>query len=393
MAMALNANGRIQAIFGHPSKNILPSRPEPEFALMEVESERFYSSFGEFGYGYYGPFKALSSLKRKLGVGTGFISTPASDDPEKSLMIHPATLDCAIQSILLAFCFPGDSRLRSIQLPTSIDRIRVNPSLCISQAGRGVSLPFNSSVSGDHAAEIDGDVDVYAEDGLHAMIQLEGMHTKPLSAAIESSDLLIFSEAVWDFDSPKSIAVMPDGEKVEENYDLAFVLERVAYFYLRNLDNTVPCEEREKTEWHYQRFFAYIDHVLERVENGKHPFAKKEWIHDTHDQILALIKKCVHVHTYYTNADLHISRYPKSIDLRLMAAIGENMTRVVREESNLLEHLMQDNMLNDFYVEALGMSEYLDKLTRMCSQIGHRYPHMNVLEIGGKTSSTIEEES
>ena len=71
-----------------------------------------------------------------------------------------------------------------------------------------------------------------------------------------------------------------------------------------------------------------------------------------------------------------------------MSAVGENLPEVVRGELTMLEPMRQDNMLDDFYVEAVGMREYLDKLTRMASQIGHRYPHMNVLEIGKKTLPT-----
>ncbi|KAI9768100.1 MAG: putative Hybrid PKS-NRPS biosynthetic cluster [Geoglossum simile] len=373
-AMTLNANGRIQATFGRPSADILPPRPEPGFALTKVESERFYSFVGEFGYGYTGPFRALSSLERKLGVGTGLISTLASDGNRvEALMIHPATLDCAIQSTLLAFCYPGDSRLWSIQLPIGVDRIRVNPSLCTSRAGRGASLPFNSSVSEDRAGEIDGDVEVYAEDGLHTMIQVEGIHTKPLLASTEATDLPIFSELVWGFDSPKGIPHALDSEETKVIYDLSFTLERVAYFQLRSLARMIPREQRETAEGHHQMFFVYTDHVLEQVADGKHPYVNMEWTHDTHDQILAIAKK-----------------YPDSIDLKLMAAIGENMPRAVRGEITMLEPMMQNNMLTDFYVKALGMDEYLSRLASMSSHIGHRYPQMNVLEIGAGTGGATK---
>ncbi|KAI9771201.1 MAG: putative Hybrid PKS-NRPS biosynthetic cluster [Geoglossum umbratile] len=388
--MVLNASGRARATFGQPSVKILPPRPEREFALMGVDSERFYSFLSEFGYGYTGPFKALSSLERKLGVGTGLISTPMTDDLEKGLMIHPAVLDAAIQSIILAYCFPGDTRFRSTQLPTRIDRIRVNPSLCISQAGRGIPLHFNSA-SGDHDGEIDGDVDVYAGDGQHTMIQLGGMTTKPLSAATESTDLNIFSRAVWDFDSPKGIALTPVDTDTHDDYELAFLLERVSYFYLRNLDNAIPREERDTVEWHHQRLFSYIDYALERVASGNHPFAKKEWINDSHDQVIAMAQKYVDVQTSLRGTGLQISfRYLQGIDLRLMTTVGENMPRVVRGELTMLETMMQDNMLNEFYVEALGMREYVEKLACMSGQISHRYPHMNVLEIGAGTGGATK---
>jgi hypothetical protein len=82
------------------------------------------------------------------------------------------------------------------------------------------------------------------------------------------------------------------------------------------------------------------------------------------------------------SANLPASRYPDSIDLKLMAAVGENLPQVVRGEITMLEPMVRNNMLTDFYVDALGMREYLGKLALMSSHIGHKYPQMNILEIG-----------
>lgn len=88
-------------------------------------------------------------------------------------------------------------------------------------------------------------------------------------------------------------------------------------------------------------------------------------------------------------------RYPDNIDLRLMHAVGENLPAVVRGQLTMLEPMLQDNMLNDFYVVAHGMPRYTQYLASMASQIGHRYPHMDVLEIGagtgGATKSFLKE--
>lgn len=49
---------------------------------------------------------------------------------------------------------------------------------------------------------------------------------------------------------------------------------------------------------------------------------------------------------------------------------------------NLLEILMHDNMLAEFYAKSFGIDAYLDAVAQAARQIGHRYPHVNVLEIG-----------
>lgn len=77
-----------------------------------------------------------------------------------------------------------------------------------------------------------------------------------------------------------------------------------------------------------------------------------------------------------------LQRFPDSIDLRIMRAVGTNLVSAMQKEMNILEAMMKDNMLNDFYATSLGMREYLQDLARMVGQLSHRYPHMNVLEIG-----------
>lgn len=43
---------------------------------------------------------------------------------------------------------------------------------------------------------------------------------------------------------------------------------------------------------------------------------------------------------------------------------------------------MRDNMLAEFYAKTLGIDAYLETIAQTARQIGHRYPHVNVLEIG-----------
>ncbi len=68
--------------------------------------------------------------------------------------------------------------------------------------------------------------------------------------------------------------------------------------------------------------------------------------------------------------------------MRLVVAVGENLHRAVRRETTMLEHLLADNMLNEFYVSAMGVKEVTQFLATTVSQVVHRHPRMKVLEIG-----------
>ncbi|KAI0109876.1 putative hybrid NRPS/PKS enzyme [Daldinia grandis] len=379
--MVSNANCQVRVRLGSdnaggPSAAILPRKlQEDDIGVAEVESDRFYDALGKLGFGYTGPFRALTRLKRKLGLATGFIQNSCSSVSSPPLLVQPSTLDAAIQSIMLGFCYPGDSMLRSIYLPTGIKRLLINPQSCQSFAGDAIDVPFDAIASVDTSKSLSGDVSIYSPDGSSKAIQLEGLQTRPLSNPTESSDLNIFTELVWEVAEPDGDVVVAKTPVEELDADLLFSLERVAYFYLRSLDKQFPAKGRAglKLEWHQKRLLAYVDHCLVKVARDANPFAKADWIVDNEDTILEILNK-----------------YPHNIDLRLMHAVGENLPAVVRGETTMLEHMIQDNMLNDFYVVAHGMPRYTAYLASMAKLITHRHPHMHVLEIGAGTGGATK---
>ncbi|RYP36755.1 hypothetical protein DL767_003254 [Monosporascus sp. MG133] len=375
--MTSHASCDVRVTYGDSAADLLPpkSQENDEYAMLDVESDRFYNVLEQLGFGYSGPFRALTRLKRQLGKATGHIQNPESGQlSRKPLLIHPATLDAGIQSIMLAYCYPGDSMMRSIYLPTGIRRLIINPELCRTFAGEATKVLFDSTAAIGTSRSLSGDVSIYSPEGFaYKAIQLEGLQTQPLFHPTESNDLNIFTELVWDIDRPDSQEIVDKIDVQELDAELLFSLERVAYFYLRSLDKAIPRSERTNLEWHYTRLFAYVDHVLSKVDRGANRFAKKEWQRDTNDVILGIF-----------------NRYPDNIDLRLMRAVGENMPAVVRGEITMLEPMLQDNKLNDFYVVAHGMPRYTAYLASLASQIGHRYPHMHVLEIGAGTGGATK---
>ncbi|KAF7125782.1 hypothetical protein CNMCM5793_002075 [Aspergillus hiratsukae] len=366
--LSLNANGALLVTFGTPKLDILPPAEGDQYAMIDVDTDQFYDCFAAYGYGYTGPFKALSAMERKIGLATGQIRVPESNTTER-LMIHPAALDGAIQSILLAYCYPGDGRLQSIQLPTKVSRLAINPDLSLAHSAGGQEVKFISTIGHDDGSRVDGDVDIHPLDGHCAMLQLEGLQTRPMVPATESTDLHIFSETVWDSASPDALA----SDAADEHFEFGFVLERVAYFYLNHLQRNTTASDRNNCEWYFKHLLSYADMMLARVARNDHPFARREWINDSQEDILSIIQRQVNT----------------------VLAVGENIIPAIRGETTILEHMLHQNMLNDFYVQGLGMTEYLKGLTSTVRQIGHRHPTMNVLEIGagtgGATKSILRE--
>lgn len=77
-----------------------------------------------------------------------------------------------------------------------------------------------------------------------------------------------------------------------------------------------------------------------------------------------------------------IIRHKNSLDVKVISAVGEVLPAVIRGETNLLDTLINDNLLSQFYSKTLGIDFYQQEMARIARQISNRFPHVNVLEIG-----------
>lgn len=290
-SMSLNANGRVLLYLGNASVDTLPSIPPEHINMVDVDTDRFYSALAKLGYDYSGQFRGISTIKRKIDSAVGTLVRFPSGGWEDELIIHPGMLDTALQTAFAAICSPGDNRLWSLHVPTRIQRIVINPSFCVHSPRDQAALPFQSTVTSEPTADFTADVEVFSESGHHVFMQVEGATLVPLSPASPDNDACLFSKFVWNL-------ATADGELAARNerpsaYEktMAYDLERVSFFYLKYLAETVTPQERAHTLGHYNCLLAWADHVLEIVSSGSHPFVKPECQADTHDQIMEIIDR------------------------------------------------------------------------------------------------------
>ena len=121
-----------------------------------------------------------------------------------------------------------------------------------------------------------------------------------------------------------------------------------------------------------------MNRTLSIVASGRHKTLKREWAEDSAEHIKVLANK-------------HLG----NLDVKMISVVGEKIPAAVRGESTILEHLLKDNMLDDFYKVGSGFQRYNKFLAGMMKQITHRYPHTKILEIGagtgGATKYVLEE--
>lgn len=372
-AFQLVADCTISIHLGQPSQKLLPASKLTAPHMVPVPEETFYSALAEQGYGYSGVFKSLSSLNRKLGMASGSVSV-TTEPGEHVLAVHPATMDAAFHSIILALSYPRDGQLWALHLPTHIERLRINPALCGLRLVEAGNVPFVSFIAdtNEHSG-FRGDVELHSPGEGASALQVQGIRVVPLTPPTAADDKHLFYMTEWINAEPNADIPGTYEAKPEED-ELAYILERGCCFYLRQLEQQIPLDHPGRADKFNAAYLNFAAHTNRLCETGKHRYAKQDWLNDTLEDIMAITE-----------------RFKELPEVRAMHIVGEQMPRAIRGETTMLEHLLMTGLLDEYYAEALGMSEGTKVLAETVLQVARRYPSMRILEVGAGTGGATRE--
>jgi hybrid polyketide synthase/nonribosomal peptide synthetase ACE1 len=278
------SNGKLVLRLGQPTETALPDRPAQGFELRDIDVDDFYDSLSKLGYNYAGLLRGISTLKRTKDMSAGTIYIP--DDSEKPCpyVIHPAALDVGFQGLFGSVGEPGDGRLWTLHVPTTIDRIKINPTACPPGGGLGVELPFNTGLATTQpqwTPGFTGDIAVYDESGTHCLVQCESLRISALAQPSKADDRHIFGETIWGGAEPNAEFGFEEWVETDLEIRLGPLVERACLFYLKQLHETITPEEREKCDEQRKRILDWAEHIVSQTSQGAHPILKKEWLNDT----------------------------------------------------------------------------------------------------------------
>ena len=289
---SLAADGELKVFLGDASLSLLPERGPTPSHLINVEQSRLYNFMESLEYNFTGPFRSLSTLRRKLGKASCLARRASTDDAEL-LLVHPVDLDAAFQSVMLAYSYPGDDQLRNLHLPTSIAKVRVNPAVFVSQKIQDDYVTVESTCNRiDRASPgsgFSGDVDLYSNGCSNAAIQVDQVRFKPLGTAA-NSDRNVFYKMHWVPSAPDGITAADGIPVTQGDTDLLWVLSRIASYYLRKFDEDVPEDSPARSESPLCHYLNYARHMTGLLRSGEHRYAKKEWVNDSLDDVMNEVK-------------------------------------------------------------------------------------------------------
>jgi hybrid polyketide synthase/nonribosomal peptide synthetase ACE1 len=285
-----NASGSVSVIRKPSSIRQLPI-PTPlknQSEFLKLDPSLFYAFAQRLGYGYQGAFQGLYNTSRKMDTAIGNITSPTEVSGSPSLLLHPGVLDSAIQSILLAYCYPGDGRLRTLHVPTRIERFDIDMGGCLPPPSRGEAKKFlfRSSVSSEQGlGRLYGDVTVLAADACRTIFQLQGLHATPLVPFSAKNDVRLFFEMSWRPDIT-SLASKRDSDSLGIHQSLegeneVLLAERVALYYIARLRERLAHYQICNLTPRQSHYVIKANNILGLVSAGLHPTAEADWLADT----------------------------------------------------------------------------------------------------------------
>ncbi|CAH0050588.1 unnamed protein product [Clonostachys solani] len=347
------------------------SRKELDRPLTQVNLDQFYSSVSGIGLDYSGDFVA-NSIDRRLG----FATVSMSQRYRHHLLVDPAVLDTSFHGVFSAFSYPHDGRMWTAYLPTSIRRFRITSAQpCEQQSHPQKDFSADCILREASDKVICADVNIYSGASNNTLTyQLEGLTCTSFTTQSPDQDRKLFSHTVWRKDISCGIENNRIINASHDDSKLYEVLERTSYFFLRKLREEISAPDIENMPWHYK---ACLDWVLKRllpsIENGQHSRVKAEWAVDKEEDI----------HTWR-------SAFGDEISLRAVHAIGQAYPDIVRGNVPPLQILLEDDVLNRIYQDCIGGRTANSQVGEILGQLAHRYPQMNILEIGAGTGGTTK---
>ena len=94
--MKLMASGTVKIVFGTPDVEALSCTPLEDYNTSRVDTDVFYSGLSKLGYNYFGPFRTMSSIKRRLNQSSVLVNSyPYTDADMFEYLVHSSILDVA----------------------------------------------------------------------------------------------------------------------------------------------------------------------------------------------------------------------------------------------------------------------------------------------------------
>ena len=363
-----------------PSSNI-PShfQDHKRDCIKSVNPSLVYQGLRKVGINHGPAFQNLTEMATTPGKshGTVTIGDMVSLMPnrwQQDHVLHPTTLDAIFVAIYPAFS--GESMehetamvpkfFKSISVSDNINSAVAHKFDVRTVVGRRDLQSVNASVcvsdvTQDSPPVIEIDGFVCTSVGINASEEKE----------VEATKLCFGSR--WEHD----ISFMKSDDfqrlfKVDRDLSEAFVdadLQHASFWIIKDTVEALTTSDIENLASHHKAMFAWMKTQYDLGQQEKLDLQTPEWLQTSESRKQLLYEK--------------VEKASKNGELLLR--VGRNLLRILRKEADALDVMMEEKLLHEYYVNAIGLDRIYKQTASIVDRYAHKNPGANILEIGAGT--------
>ena len=353
-----------------------------ELCKTAIDPKQLYEYFSTVGLDLGPNFQRLSHVHFSNDEAVGIMNTPnmAHNMPKKYMhhhVIHPTTLDAILQ-IMIAALTKGGRELMQVMIPTSIrdlwisSKFETHPEVMHLYA-KSKYIGFRQS--GARVLALD-------KDSKEPWAIIEDFQATAVSGRNSTADdrnvrRLCFNidwkpdPSLLDQTQANMVIKAPLFTPAEVPSAIIEELEFVCYMYISRYIAGCTTEHVTRMLPHHQKYISWMRHQLQRFESGDLMHGCPEWKQWAQDQ---------------TFVDSLVARIRDSgHDGKLGVTVGENLPGILSGETDALEILFKDQLVENIYRYGIGAEIGYEKMNTYIDAFAHKNPDMKILEIGAGT--------
>ncbi|OKP10309.1 Lovastatin diketide synthase LovF [Penicillium subrubescens] len=339
------------------------------YRLLETLQLKFGGTFKNLVDAYGGPCQALCTVAipdTKAVMPQGF---------EYPHVVHPATMDAILQTFIISLMSTGTPE--SPMLPKSIKEIFVAADIN-KTAGHQFSVHASTQFKGPHETETvitvvddsNRDKSTLVEVKKLKCVSLSGRDLKQnverrklcYNMSWEPDVDMLTPEMSRKLFSATSGAVDPITISILDHISLQYIADALKVLKESDYDNMQP---------HHQRYYKWM-----QLQSNLASAGKLETLN-----LLEAARDSV-------NVDKLRNELQGSPDGRLLDKVGSNLVRILTNQAQPLDLMMENDLLHELYSNGIGVDRSSAQLASYVDKISHKLPNMNILEIGAGTGGS-----
>ncbi|KAL8810423.1 MAG: hypothetical protein Q9200_002591 [Gallowayella weberi] len=360
-------------------------------ARINISKDVHYGNTAEMGFDYGPSFQGLTSAKISYGKAafTMEITDTAAIMPagfEYDHLLHPSTLDTAIQTASLAMRV-STGKVSESMVPTGVERLCVSARM---PTGANTQLVGFSKAAKTGYRDSKADILVSSPSWQETMLEINNLSFTSLG---DNNEQLIdddqavalrklCTEVHWKPDI-ELLAVQKDqhhdvfGQDIEspkEIDDCGLIASKVTDIFVKRALNCLTSDVERGLS------FSHLKHLVRWMRSRSNGMQNGKLDHQNGLDMLALsVDEEERIIAEY------LDRYPG--DAPLVCAVGRELSAILQGDVQPLEVMLRNDMLNTIYAEGGKFRSSLPMFKAWFDLHGHKRPGMKILEIGAGTGS------